>query len=308
MTDTTPEAEAERELLPAVLEAATIGDSVGVDAESVLDLAMKVKPVIEIEEGLYAILQPSVGDGAAGYSVVSTEQYGASPRRAKATRTVGRVESFVQYLERHGTDSTEVFADLRGARVVGVIDSHHRDLPGWEGHRVSLVLEQSVAWQTWTAHNGQWLDQLAFAELIEQRMIDVADPDGGTLLEIVQSFHATTDVQFKSGTRLNSGEIQFTYEETQEARAGRKGDLTIPDHFVLVMRPYVGGPAYRIRASLRYRVKPDGIKLGFVLERPEEVLEAAFKDVVGIIRDGAEATDERPAVQPITAPMFYGQP
>ena len=182
------------------------------------------------------------------------------------------------------------------------------NLPGWEGHRVSLVLEQSVAWQTWTAHNGQWLDQLAFAELIEQRMIDVADPDGGTLLEIVQSFHATTDVQFKSGTRLNSGEIQFTYEETQEARAGRKGDLTIPDHFVLVMRPYVGGPAYRIRASLRYRVKPDGIKLGFVLERPEEVLEAAFKDVVGIIRDGAEATDERPAVQPITAPMFYGQP
>lgn len=287
------------------VEAALEGGYVG-EPGGVLELANKARPVLPLEAGkVYAVL-----DGEGGYRIRDTFEFSDSPRRKVAAPVVNRVETFVDYVLKHGDGRSEVWADARNSQVVAVIDAHDgagHDA-GWGSHRATLKLEHTLGWETWTAHSGHLLSQVDFAELIEARTVDVLDPSGARMLEIAQSFHATTGVEFKAGSRLASGEVKFQYEETVSAKAGQNGDITIPDHFVLGLKPYIGGPTYRIKARLRYRVGAGGLKIGYVLERPEDVLEAAFGDIIDVLQNGREESDALPAVEKLSQPVYFGRP
>ncbi|MDG6146380.1 YfdQ family protein, partial [Lactococcus formosensis] len=78
---------------------------------------------------------------------------------------------------------------------------------------------------------------------------------------------------FESGVREASGDVKLNYVEETTAKAGQKGNIEIPARIQLALRPYVGGPIYSIWASFRYRLNGGNVRLGFRLERPENVLE-----------------------------------
>ncbi len=84
------------------------------------------------------------------------------------------------------------------------------------------------------------MSQEDFALHIEAGLQEIEQPDAADLLEIAQSFHATTGAAFRSAIRLASGEQQFTYEENIEAKAGRSGQLAVPTTFILLVAPFVG--------------------------------------------------------------------
>jgi len=103
-----------------------------------------------------------------------------------------------------------------------------------------------------------------------------------------------------------------SYVEETKAGAGEKGDIEIPARIQLALRPYVGGPIYSIWANFRYRLTGGAVVLGFKLERPELILEAAFADIVTEIRDGR--TDKKDGTETRIhdgirgVPIFMGRP
>jgi len=106
--------------------------------------------------------------------------------------------------------------------------------------------------------------------------------------------------------------VQLSYKETVTAKAGQKGSIEIPKKIKLALRPYVGGPIYFIWANFRYRLDGANVRMGFKLERPENVLEAAFADIVTEIRDGRtdkkDGTETRVHDGVGDVPIFNGKP
>lgn len=234
-----------------------------------------------------------VRDGDGGLRVEDTDDYAERPRHTAARRVVTDAESFVRYVNRHGLDGTEVYAHTNSSSVVAIIDSHegHTGEPGWQKHTLTLALEHSKPWLAWTNADGNLMEQSEFADFLEDRWSDVIDPEPARMIDIATTFQAKTKVDFDSGVRLDSGDVKLTYTEETAAKAGQKGDIEIPKKIQLVLRPYIGGPQYSIWANFRYRLRGGNVLMGFKLERPENVLEAAFADIVTEIRDGANDKD-----------------
>ncbi|TFD47598.1 DUF2303 family protein [Cryobacterium sp. Hh11] len=271
----------------------------------------------------------TVADQDGGVRIIDTDQYGPGPRRATGRRIVTDAYSFVTYLDRHATDQTEVFADKVASTVIAVLDSNTGfDKPnGWQGHTVKLELVKTIPWLAWLARDlttvgtPAWFNQAQFAEFIQERATDCVTPDSATLLELATSFQANNKVDFKSAVNTGSGQINLGFDETITAKAGQKGNIPIPTELKLRLRPYIGGPIYNVTAQFRFRLNGGDLRLGFAIVRPQDILDAAFTDIVDEIRDGknetvvvpgidgAEATTEKRIVHTGTdAPIFFGKP
>jgi len=254
----------------------------------------------------YAVLQ---SDGSIAITQTPPRPETPLPDHVTANRVVVDPESFIDYVKRHYTAGTEAYADLARSSVIAILDSHNSSDDGkapaderasWNDHKLTLVLEKTPAWLAWAAHDGKWLDQLAFAEHIEDNLSDLLEPAAATFLEIAQSLQAATAVEFKSSQRLSTGETKIVYAETVDAKAGQSGDLSIPDRFVIGVKPFIGSLAgYRINARFRYRIRGGDLSLSYKLDRPEVVLEDAFSDILTTIKEGLVATD---------VPVFHGRP
>lgn len=213
------------------------------------------------------------------------------PARKTGSFKVLDAASFVAYLGKHATDDTEVWVDDLGQRVVGVVNAHaaEQDLAGHGDHTVTLAVAKTDAWQAWAQHDGRLLDQETFAELIETRAVDIVSPTSADMLELAQSFHATIGVAFESSKLLSSGERQLEYREQIDAKAGRAGNMTIPQVFKLALKPFEGGAVYGVTARFRYRIQGGTLRVGYQIERPEDVLREAFDSVTEAIREGVWA-------------------
>lgn len=285
------------------------------EASAVALLAQQAAEVRELEPGrIYASL------GANGeIKFADTDKWADHPRQVTGARTVTDAASFVAYVNRHKIAGTEVFAYTPGSTVVAVIDSHEGSgkPAGWRAHHLTLSLEHTKAWDAWMAHdlsqtpNG-WFGQQEFAEFIEDRALDVIDPDQARLIDIATKFEAKKGADFGSAIRTDSGEVRFNYTETIKASAGQKGDIEIPKQLKIALRPYVGGPIYYLFAQFRYRINANGLLLGYAIERPENILDAAFADIVTEIREGR--TDKVGDVETVVhegigdVPIFNGRP
>lgn len=263
------------------------------DTAAVLAAGMAVAGSEEIGPGLRAFVVPD------GYEIVvhdANDEIGDGPRRKTGAYEVHNPESFVAYLERHGTPWTEVFANERTYQVEAVIDGHGatsdvdvEGQPGWQEHTVGYAPRPTPEWQAWAAGDGNLGSQERFAEHIEDRAVDIVDPSGADMLELAQNFHATKDSSFKSSRVLSSGERQFEYREELQASAGRAGRLEIPKEFTLALRPFEGSDAFKVTARLRYRIQDERLLIGWKLVRPEDITREAFASVVAHIGDNVDA-------------------
>jgi uncharacterized protein YfdQ (DUF2303 family) len=217
-------------------------------------------------------------------SLKSLENYGAAPSRIRAALTCYEAASFAKYLLAFKDDGTRLFADRAALKIVGFLDYHvDRDTPRWCSHAATLGLRASDAWERWTKTNGKRMDQVTFASFIEDNLVDIASPDGATLLEMAKNFEVKRAVFFSSAIRLNDGQHQFSYVE-EGAGTSQKGTLTIPEKFVLGLAPVEGVEPYRVDARLRYRMQDGKLAIWFDLLRPDDYLKAAFESVVDFVK------------------------
>lgn len=258
------------------------------DMQAVIDAA-RIGDVVTVGETHLAFPLPVGGH----VNVVDVEKivapYRANPARKTGTFHAHDATTFAAYLYKHGTEDTEVWADVTGAKIVGVIDAHESaagpvgengPLAGWGQHRVLYSVAHTKAWQAWVARDGQLMSQSEFAELIEDRALDIVRPSAADMLELSQTFQATIGVNFESSKMLSSGERVLEYRETVDAKAGRAGKLEIPKDFDLALIPFEGADAFKVTARFRYRITDGTLRVGYRLTRPDDVLREAFESVV----------------------------
>lgn len=255
-------------------------------------IAIAAPAKLDTNGRFFGVTTPSGGD----FRIVDLEDHREHhrdrPRRKTGTVVVHDATSFVAYLHKHGLTETEVYADLNTQRLTAVINGHLgttgdgiEDYAGWGDHRVTLRLDVTAGWAAWTHLDRKWLRQLDFAEHVEDRLPDFVAPTGADMLELAQSFSANRSVQFESSRRTKSGETTLIYKEEETAAAGRKGNMAIPDTFELGLVPFEGSEAYKVTARLRYRINDGTLTIGYILDRPEDVVRAAFLDIVEAVED-----------------------
>lgn len=221
------------------------------------------------------------------------------PERKTGTFKVHDAASFIAYIDKHQLLETEVWSDAQGQKIIGVVNAHastnaDEEQAGWGDHRVEYDVKLTDAWQAWAALDSAFVDQVTFANHVEDRLIDIVVPEAAELLEIAQSFEANTNVSFQSANVLATGERQFMYREETDARAGRSGTLTIPKEFTISLQPFEGAALFELTARLRYKLRDGKLTLGYQLVRPKDVLRAAFVSVSDEIAAG------------VNAPVFLG--
>ncbi len=250
------------------------------NAQVIVDTALRTAPPAELEPGkVYAFNTPS---GVHKIDLTGPEHTGKLARKT-GTTTVRDAESFLAYWTKHHDNNSEVYADSERLTVTAVLDANAADQPRFGGHRLHLALRETEAWKQWMRFNGELMGQEEFAEFLEDHLPELLEPAAADMLEIAQSFQANSKVDFQSATRLSSGQRKFEYVETTVAKAGQKGALEVPETFVVGLVPFDGSAGYKLTARLRYRIGQNGLRLGYKLDRPDEIRAKAFADVVKAI-------------------------
>jgi uncharacterized protein YfdQ (DUF2303 family) len=258
----------------------------------------------QLEEGIYSILD---ADGAV--QIVETKGYAQerkhawnqahsdTPEFVHRQVTLLDVGSFIDYLAHntdsisfdevtdtdytHGNGELELWADIEARTIKAVLDGYN----GLRKHTATLQLKISREWGEWMAIDGKLLDQVKFAEFIEDHLSTIAQPDGAQLLDICQTLEGTTGAVWKQQGLLRTGQRAWSYEEVVEAKAGVKGNLQPPEDLTLVLRPFQGSDPIPITA--RFRIRPNqgaGVQIGVKLAEPEKALEDAFALIVGDVQ------------------------
>jgi len=238
------------------------------------------RPIVEVDSGsLRAALPP-------GWRLDfhDVEHRSLEPLRPRGTAYVHDAGAFLEALDRRrlhfdGASDPVVYADEATNSLTAILNDDAGDAAGWRDYRIELLLRTTPEWAHWRGVDGQLLAQVAFAEHIENGLAELQEPEPATMLEIAQTFHATTSAVFKSGTRLASGMNQFRYEEEDSPSAGTSGTIEIPTRLTLVVAPFYGSARYEVGAFFRYRLSRAGLVLGYKLDRPHEVERAAFGDI-----------------------------
>lgn len=215
------------------------------------------------------------------------------PQRKTGTVTVEDVDSFAAYYDKHGDAHTETFVDVERRRITAVLDAHTPGAPRWGQHRLVLQLQATDAWKAWMGNDRKELTQQAFAEFIEDHLVDIQEPIAADMLEIVTTFQAQTKVNFGSAVRLSDGTRRLTWEEDTTASAGAKGNLVVPTTFKIAVKPLElpvadgEDPVYwGISARFRYRVQGGQLKVAYLLEEPSAIMRDAVLAVVGQVEAG----------------------
>lgn len=251
------------------------------DAQVIVDVATRAAEPKELDAGglLHAVVVPDGGR----IEIIDTErrlaEYQDRPRRKLGTISLTDPASLARYVEHHKIEGTELYADWRAQRVTAVLNDHDAEA-GWGDHRAVLRLTPSPEWMKWTERDGQLGSQIDFAEHIEDCAPTIVDPSAADLLELAQSFHASTSVEFKSQNRLSDGQVQLRYEETITAKAGTTGQITIPPGFLIRLPVFDGSEPVEMAVRLRYRLRDGRLLIGYVLDGPDLVVREAVGQVV----------------------------
>jgi uncharacterized protein YfdQ (DUF2303 family) len=249
------------------------------DFGDAFEAGLKQERVVNLDDEPVVILK---GDETAVTVASLTDRLQEHPRRKTGNLVFKDPASLILYANDHKTEQTRLFGDRDNGVIQAVFDHHGKgaDLGGWCEHRASLMLVQERAWMAWTGIDRQLLPQARFVEFLEDHKRDIASPDAAELIEVCTALKGKKGVEWASGLDLRTGAIQLAYQETLEATSARKGTLEIPAHLTLGLKVYRGQEPYRVDADLRWRINEG--KLGFIvaLDDPDDVLDAAFADVV----------------------------
>lgn len=262
------------------------------DVAAALDAADELVQTAEVTPGLHVIATRST----AASKTIHTERFAQYPERSRGTVKAVTQDGFVRALGLVVSDRAVVYANPDTCQLVAVVNDDRAGDAGWRDHRIELDLRPTPEWDLWTKHQGLG-SQEKFANVIEEGQAEIVDPSPTVMLDLAQTFAATTAAKFRQAGRLQDGRQQFVYEEEIDAKAGESGSLAIPAEFLLGLRPFFGADRYEVLARLRYRLSRGELQIGYQLHRPEDVKRKAFDELVTAV----ESRTDLPLVHGIPA-------
>jgi uncharacterized protein YfdQ (DUF2303 family) len=231
------------------------------------------------------VVTPSAEAGKSHVLTVDTERDALVPSVRRGNTTFHEVASFLRYIiANHSAGDGTVYVDARDVTptLVAVLNDHGPNGPGFRDFRASLSFVATKSWKAWNQVDNNLLDQHDFAEFIEENVRDIVDHPGSDMLDIVTKLEASQTLAFKSGIRLQSGHVRLKFEENGTAKVGRN-DIDVPATLTLRVRPFIGSRAYDVVARFRWRIQGGTLKLGFLLQRTEDLMEQIIKDTIEVL-------------------------
>lgn len=220
-------------------------------AETVERLTLASQEPSLVEEHPYLILNQ-------GQTVADLESYLPAPLRNRTNITFISTESFNTYVNIHKDTGSRVELQ-RSGNAVAVLDGSQRDQPEWEQHRASFRLTYSERWLVWDSQNRKTFTQKQFAEFIEDNTPDFFAPSGGEMLDIARTLEGEVSSKFTAAEKdFSTGDVKFSFEKTTTAKAGSKGDLTVPSKFTIMVPILEGETPRNIELRLRWEITGDG--------------------------------------------------
>lgn len=260
------------------------------DIQAVIDTAQRAVDPVELDLGnVYAV---ATANGDVKTLDLTGDQYRDQPKRKTGTIQVRDVPTLAEVWMKHGVaDISEIYADRDGLAVTAVFDAHGREETGWGKYRAVLALKFSEAYKAWTGLDGRLMPQEQFAEFLEDNRADIREPSAAELLEVAQTLQGTSKVDWQAGHRLVDGQRRIAFLETTEAKAGAKGELAIPTEIVIGVPVFDGATvAHAFTARFRHRIEGGNLRLMYKLDRPADVVTAAFDGVVAEVASACGAT------------------
>lgn len=218
----------------------------------------------------------------AGMAPVSLEAYLPAPARLKAAVTFPDLKSFIAYVNRFKTEHSVLFAEQGGSKIQAILDYHAPEAAAWCGHTATLSLKQGDEWKEWIGKNRRSFGQTELAEFLEERELDIREPDSASILEVVKAFKVSKDVVFEKAINLDNGSVKLNYSDQTRER----GSVSLPLVWTLGLRPFEHCELVPIQAKLRYRLEDGKVTFAYRLQRAEDVAEAAFRQVVSACAEG----------------------
>ena len=266
--------------------------SPGETLETVLKAARLASPIIERADGTAFAFVPE------GFELQDISDPYRMPPYIIQKITFDDADSLIQYANRFQDARSVIIADIDALKIGAALDWHSGNedpqgalLPQSCDHLAALKLRNSEEFARWSEMENKLHDQMAFAEFLDENASDIIDPEPAVMIEIARDLEAAQGVNFKAGTRLQTGERSFKYETETHV----KNDLKVPQRFRLAIPLFHGEEPTEIEASFRFRPQSDGLKLGFVWRRVEYVRQAKFREIAYRV---AEATG---------LPVFHGR-
>lgn len=250
-----------------------------------------------------------------------TEKYAPAPRRRTGTTTLARLQSYIDFTNRHRNDDSIVL-------VEGTVDKNsikaealtifNADPKGGDelkaGHsdfRCDYKFPISKELAAFIAKNGQRMSQSDFALFLEDHITDMASPYGVnlngeitndfssiekalggkgadpiTMLELSRGLEVRVTETVKNATKLQSGEMCLKYSTEHSNADGTP--LTIPAWFLISLPLFEGGQPVDVPVRLRYRVTEGTAIWFYELYQMNKAFDAAFDQAVEYIKEQTE--------------------
>lgn len=294
------------------------------EAAAVADIVRKsVEPrVVTIDDGNGKREVLLVPDGHGGMHVNSVKEllksYRDSPERRKGTAELTELASFVEHVNRFKDADTAIFADRTPTRpcLLAVLDYHRTGATGaprFGEHRARYAFPLADEWSAWMAQNSKPMPQDGFAQFIEDRLSDVADPgvagesaksfcsllscgfaSASKLLELSRGLSVHVGARVQNHTNLSTGESNVTFATAHADEQGKP--IKVPGAFLLALPIFRGGARYQIPARLRYRVNGPSVLWSYDLYRATVAFDHAIAEACETAKTGTGL------------PLFMGQP
>lgn len=218
-----------------------------------------------------------------GYEVASLEKYMVDKEQIKQSVMVTSASSLIAYLVRFKDNRSVIFADTDNTRFRGVLDYHlDSKSPFKNTHIITYDCPHSEEWKAFTGSDKHKMDQVEFAEFIEQNIKSIAPvsdsnkTSGNDLLAMVLAFQETRTSEFKSVNRLNDGTYQMAFSNEKSG----SGNTQLPEKISLAISPFHNGTPYQIDARFRYRLREGRLTLWYELIEPQKIIEHAYNEIL----------------------------
>lgn len=210
---------------------------------------------------------------------VDFEEFRLAPVRNKGSVVLATVEAFLLFVVRELLPETTVcFAYQDKGQFEAVFNySAGGDSPGWSDRKAILNLKRTTSWERWMKSNKAQMDQLAFADFIEENLQDISEPAAADIIEMIQQLKVHRKAEFVSVVDPKTGFTNLSFNE-QVSGETLKGNIEFCGKFVLGLTPYRGSSKYKVEASLRFNINDQNkLKVFYSLINADIVEEHAFE-------------------------------
>lgn len=258
------------------------------EVQTAFHIGVASNPLVEIGENKVpgVILPP-------GYTVPTFPELMKTPIVATCPEFL-RAEDFIIYINNNHKKETTVFLDpsrdliepspdkppQKGGYVFNVI--FEPPGPGKEHfcqHGAKYKIYPSKELLKWVCNSNRRICQPDFIKWIQENSIDIKTPKPEKLSDICNNLSGQKVSTFKSGVRLDNGDIQFSIEQKTQGEGAK--ELNIPEYFVLNIPAFDLGEQVEFPVWLRYHISEAGeLTFTFEMQQPWDYVRLELFNVV----------------------------